>query len=49
MEILGKSYFNILTTYYLSGPVLDIEDIVRAWIAQLTTVMGRRGRTDGSV
>lgn len=49
MEISGKSYFNTLTTYYLSGPVLGTEDIVRAWIAELTTVIGRKRRIDGSV
>lgn len=48
MDISGKSYFNTLTTYYLSGPVLGTEDRVRAWIAELMTVTGRRGRIDGS-
>lgn len=49
MDISSESYLNTLTTYYLSGSVLGTEDIIRAWTASLTMVMGRKGRTDGSV
>lgn len=39
----------MLTIYYLSDPVLDSEDIIRAWTEELTAVIRRRRRIDGSV
>jgi hypothetical protein len=34
---------------HLSCPVLDPEDIIEAWIEELTIAIGRKRRIDGSV